>query len=145
MRTSQILIVANHAASSPTLLGAVRARAATESCRFTLLVPAAPRGLHRVVDPEDHGRPEAARAIDAALPALEAVVGSPIATIVGAPDPLAAVQDAINLGDFDAVIISTPPARLSRWLRLDLTRKITALGLPVTPISTKTTTLGAAA
>jgi hypothetical protein len=93
-------------------------------------VPASPSGLHRIVDPEDHGRPTARRAIEAGRPALEAAAGSLITAIVGSHDPLAAVQDAINLGNFDAVIISTLPARVSRWLRLDLPHKVGALGSP---------------
>jgi hypothetical protein len=145
MKPSQILIVAHQTASSPTLLAAVRDRAATDSCRFTFLVPASPRGLHRVVDPEDHGRPEALRAIDAARPALEAAAGSLIPARVGSHDPLAAIQDAINLGNFDAVIISTLPARVSRWLRLDLPRKISALGLPVTKVADEATVADMAA
>ena len=55
--------------------------------------------------------------------------------MVGSHDPLAAVEDAINLGRFDAVIISTLPARMSRWLRLDLPHKVAALGLPVTHVA----------
>jgi len=129
-----VLIVAHKTTSSKQLLSAVKEQAARESCRFTLLVPATPHGLHRVVDPEDHGRAEARRAIEAALPALQAAAGGSVRTIVGSHDPLAAVEDAINLGRFDAVIISTLPARVSRWLRLDLPHKVAGLGLPVTHI-----------
>jgi hypothetical protein len=32
------------------------------------------------------------------------------------------------------VIVSTLPARLSRWLRLDLPRKVRALGVSVTEV-----------
>jgi len=141
----QILIVAHQTACSTTLVAAVRQRAASEHCQFTLLVPASPRGLHRVVDPEDHGRSEARRAIDAARPALEAAAGAPILALVGSHDPLAAVEDAINLGHFDAVIISTLPARVSRWLRFDLPSKIADLGLPTTHVTGQATSLPVAA
>jgi hypothetical protein len=33
---------------------------------------------------------------------------------IGSHDPLAAVEDALNAVDYDAVVISTLPARLSR-------------------------------
>jgi hypothetical protein len=87
-----------------------------------------------VVDPEDHGAADAQRRLDTALPLLSAAAGLTVVGIVGSHDPVAAVQDALNLLGFDEVIVSTLPAHLSRWLRLDLPRKIGALGFPVTEI-----------
>ena len=40
--------------------------------------------------------------------------------MVGVANPLDAVQDALNLHGFDEVILSALPARVSRWLHLDL-------------------------
>ena len=57
--------------------------------------------------------------------------------IIGDPDPMAAVQDALNLRGFDEVIISTLSARISRWLRLDLPSKVAGLGLPVTTVTAR--------
>ena len=55
-----------------------------------------------------------------------------------AADPIAAVQDANNFGDFDEVVISTLPLHASKWLKLDLPSKAErATGLPVTHIETK--------
>ena len=73
--------------------------------------------------------------IDHALPLLSEAAGAPVEGIVGDPDPVAAVQDAINLHGFDEVIISTLPARLSRWLKLDLPSKVSGMGLPVTTVT----------
>ena len=73
--------------------------------------------------------------IDHALPLLTEAAGAPVEGIVGDPDPGAAVQDAINLHGFDEVIISTLPARLSRWLKLDLPSKVSGMGLPVTTVT----------
>jgi hypothetical protein len=42
-----------------------------------------------------------------------------------------AIQDAVNLGNFDEIIISTLPLGVSRWLKLDLVSKARAMGLPV--------------
>jgi len=131
---TRVLIVAHHTADSPELLAAVAERAANGPCSFTLLVPASPHGLHRVVDPEDHGVTEAHRRLDAALPRLSAVAGAEVVGVVGSHDPLAAVQDALNLLGFDEVIVSMLPARLSRWLRLDLPHKVRGLGVPVTEV-----------
>jgi hypothetical protein len=57
--------------------------------------------------------------------------------MVGDPSPMNAIQDAINIRGFDEVIISTLPARVSKWLHLDLPSKITGLGLPVTTVSAR--------
>ncbi len=69
------------------------------------------------------------------MPLLSEAAGSPVEGIVGAPDPNTAVNDAINLRGFDEIIISTLPARLSRWLRLDLPHKVSGAGLPVTTVT----------
>src|SRR5262249_3591327 len=90
------------------------------------------RGLHRVVDPEDHGVPAAEARLDAALPILSRAAGTDVLGVVGTHEPLAAVQDALNLLGFDEVIISMLPARLSRWLRLDLPSRVGGLGVAVT-------------
>ena len=42
-----------------------------------------------------------------------------------------AVQDALHLHGFEEIILSTLPWRVSQWLRVDLPRKIRALGVPV--------------
>ena len=54
--------------------------------------------------------------------------------MVGVPEPLAAIQDAVNLHGFDELIISTLPSRVSKWLKLDLPHKAEGLGLPVTTV-----------
>jgi hypothetical protein len=132
-----VLVVANRTSASPTLLEAVSRRAADGPCTFTLLVPRSPHGLHRVVDPEDHGHDEAAAAIEHARPLLVEAAGGPVAAIIGSHDPLAAVEDALNAGAYDEVIISTLPRRLSRWLHVDLVSKVAGLGLPVTHVEAR--------
>jgi hypothetical protein len=132
---SRVLIVAPQTADSPALLAAVAERAAKGTCLFTPLVPASPHGLHRVAAPEDHGVAEAHRQLDAALPRLSALAGADVVGVVGSYDPLAAVQDAVNLLGLDEVIVSMLPARLSRWLRLGFPHKGGGLGVPVTEVS----------
>ena len=46
-------------------------------------------------------------------------------------------KDALNAEQFDEVIVSTLPKRVSRWLHLDLPSKVAGLGLPVTTVSAK--------
>lgn len=131
----RVLVVANRTAATPGLLAAVRQRASEGSCTFTLLVPNPVRGLERIADPEDHGDSEAHATLELALPLLEAAAGSRVEGLIGDPDPLTAIHDAVNVHGFDEVIVSTLPTRVSRWLRLDLPSKLSALGLPVTTIT----------
>ena len=133
----RVLVVANRTAATPALIEAVRERASRGPCTFTLLVPSSAHGLHRVVDPEDQSRTEAEDTLELAVPLLEEASNSLVDGIVGDPEPLAAIQDAINLHGFDEVIISTLPKRFSRWLRLDLPHKAAGLGLPVTTVTAK--------
>jgi hypothetical protein len=136
---ARVLVVAYKTAATPALLEAVRERARRSSAQFTLLVPALAHGLHRVVDPEDSGSDEANDTLELALPLLSEAAGSEVEGMIGVAEPLAAIQDAVNLHGFDEVIISTLPTRVSRWLRLDLPHKITGLGLPVTVVTAKGT------
>ena len=131
----RVLVVAHKTAATQPLLDAVRERAQRGPCTFTLLVPNAAHGLHKVVDPEDQDANEAKAVIEQAVPLLSEAAGSPVEGIVGAPDPNTAVNDAINLRGFDEIIISTLPARLSRWLKLDLPHKVSGSGLPVTTVT----------
>ncbi len=133
--TSRVLIVAHKTAATQPLLDAVRERTQRGSCAFTLLVPNATHGLHKVVDPEDQGESEGQRVLDQALPLLESAAGAPVTGLLGDPDPIAAVHDAINLHGFDEVIVSTLSATVSRWLRLDLPSKVAGMGLPVTTVT----------
>jgi hypothetical protein len=131
---ARVLVVAHKTAATPALLDAVRERAQRSPASFTLLVPNAAHGLHVVVDPEDQEQNEAQQVLELALPLLEDAAGGPVEGIVGDPSPMNAIQDAINLRGFDEVIISTLPARVSKWLRLDLPSKVGGLGLPVTTV-----------
>jgi hypothetical protein len=135
--TARVLIVANRTAATPALMEAVRQRAAQGNATFTLLVPSPAHGLHTLVDPEDQGRSEAEDTIELALPLLEEAAGAPVEPMIGVHEPLAAIQDAVNLHGFDELILSTLPKRVSKWLRLDLPHKAAGLGLPVTTVTAK--------
>lgn len=131
----RVLVVAHKTAATRPLIEAVRKRAKKGPCTFTLVVPKAAHGLHRVVDPEDQQHGEAKAVLDQALPLLSEAAGSKVEGLIGAHEPLNAIQDAVNIEGFDEIIISTLPARVSRWLRLDLPHKLTGLGLPVTTVT----------
>jgi hypothetical protein len=137
--TARVLVVANRTAATPALIQAVRERAERGAATFTLLVPSSAHGLHQLVDPEDQDRSEAEATLELAVPLLEEAAGRPVEPMVGVAEPLAAIQDALNLHGFDEVIISTLPSRVSRWLKLDLPHKVAGLGVPVTTVTAKGT------
>ena len=126
MAPKRVLVVAHRTAATPRLLDEVRARAERSPCAFTLLVP------RPYWDPDTD---EAAATLELALPLLEEAAGDHVDGIIGDTDPLAAIQQAIEGVAFDEIIISTLPARVSRWLHLDLPHRVEALGLPLTVVT----------
>ncbi len=129
-----VLIVANRTAATEKLLEAVRQRAQAGPAMFHLLVPATPRGLHRVVDPEVAGRQEAAAQLEHALEHLREAAGGDVTGHVGDADPMAAISDTLHEREVDEIIISTLPRRLSRWVHLDLPSKVRGMGRPVSHV-----------
>jgi GABA permease len=69
--------------------------------------------------PPAEARRMAQAMLDAALQKLTAA-GVPAKGAVGNPDPMVAVEEATATGEFDEIIVSTLPARVSRWLHQDL-------------------------
>src|SRR3979490_2583146 len=132
---ARVLVVANRTAAAPALTEAVRRAAARGPATFPLLVPHLAHGLHKVVDAQDTDVSEPETVLELAIPLLEERSGGRVEGIVGDPEPLAAIQDAVNLRGFDEIILSTLPARVSRWLKLDLPSKTAGLGLPVTTVT----------
>ena len=131
---ANVLIVAHQTAATQPLLDAVRERAQRGEVRFHLVVPRQAHGMHKVVDPQDAGGEEAQHVLSDALPKLSEAAGHEVTGSLGDSEPLMAIQDAINLGSYDEIIISTLPLGVSRWLKLDLVSKARGLGLPVTHV-----------
>ena len=131
---AHVLVVAHQTAATPALLDAVRARAQSGPATFHLMVPRHPHGskLFDSLDTDDDD--EAGQVLAQALPKLSEAAGETVKGSLGDPEPLSAIQDAVNLGDYDEIIISTLPPRISRWLKLDVVSKARDLGLPVTHV-----------
>ena len=135
---ARVLVVANKTAATPALLDAVRERAGRGDAHFTLLVPNAHGGIHKIAsDEHDMEADEAQQVVALAKPLLDEATGSQVETMIGDPNPLDAIQDAVNIHGFDEIIISTLPTRVSRWLHLDLPSKLNGLGLPVTTVTAR--------
>jgi hypothetical protein len=140
---AHVLVVAHQTAATEKLALAVADRARRGPSTFHLVVPRQPHGMHKVVDPQEAGADEAQKVLKEALPKLSEAAGTEVTGSIGDPEPLMAIEDAINLGDYDEIIVSTLPTRISRWLKLDLVSKTRALGLPVTHVEAVESLIGA--
>jgi hypothetical protein len=131
---ARVLVVANRTAESPELLEALRTRTMHGPCEFTLLVPSTPHGLAWAADMHAGGE-EAEQHREAFVAELREEGLDVAGAKVGDGDPLAAISDECNFNEYDELIVSTLPLRISKWLHVDLPRKAgAATGLPVTHV-----------
>jgi hypothetical protein len=108
-----LLVVANVTAASDELIDCLRDRAEQGACRFTLVMPASGA----------EARERLATALERMRDAgLQNVDGN-----VGDPDPVVAVMETWDPMKFDEIIVSTLPTGTSRWLGLDLPRRLEKL------------------
>jgi hypothetical protein len=132
---ARVLVVANRTAESPELLEALRRRAVHGPCEFTLLVPSTPHGIAWAANTHDAGNEEAEQHRVAFVEELRGEGLNVAAAKVGDADPLAAICDECNFTEYDELIVSTLPLKISKWLRVDLPRKAeAATGLSVTHV-----------
>lgn len=134
---ARVLVVANQTCESPDLLEALKARAAQGDAEFFLVVPASGHNVLEMATDPDAAAAESERHLEQAVERFRAE-GLTVEGQLGDGDPIAAVQDAVNFHEFDEAIVSTLPARASKWLKMDLpTRVERTTGLPVTHVETK--------
>jgi nucleotide-binding universal stress UspA family protein len=135
--TPDVLVVANRTAGSPELLAALKQRAEKGPVKFHLLVPSTPHGVSWAADMHSGGG-EAEEHLSTAVERLRAEGLDVDDGKVGDPDPVAAVQDAVNFKEFDEIIVSTLPRTVSKWLRIDLPHRVEhATGKKVTHVEAK--------
>lgn len=125
------LVVAGRGADNPSLTEALRMHRAGVPTGFTLLVPATPHGFAWATDMHS-GWPEAlARAERAAARMREAGLDLE-ETIVGDPDPFAAVGDVLHCRRIDELVVATLPRGVSSWLREGLIGRLARItDLPI--------------
>jgi hypothetical protein len=122
---ARYLIVAYQTAGSPELAERVRSLVAEDpQAEFTLLVPATPAS-HLHTWEEGEARQLAIRRGTEAAAGLTAA-GAKVGTVrVGSHRPLDAVSDELYWhGGYAAIVVSTFPPGLSRWLKGDLPNQL---------------------
>jgi flavin-binding protein dodecin len=98
-----------------------------------------------VIDPglQDHLSDVARKRLRTVLAWLRDAGVTAEGTVVG--DPMAAMEAAVASQTFDEIVISTLPARVSRWLRQDLTHRANRrFAVPVTTITAADDTMPSA-
>lgn len=129
------LIVANQTLGGDHLLEQLVKRLESGPSAFHILVPATFSHEH-AFHTEGEAKAIAQRRLDAAEVRFSEL-GATVTGEVGDINPLYAIEDVLRSYEFDEIILSTLPARVSKWLRLDLPHKCNGLGLPVTTITAK--------
>jgi hypothetical protein len=114
-----VLVLANQTVLGQPLLDAIHERAAAGPADFTLLIPADAVGAERRLK---------------SVCSLMAEAGIEASGLLGDPDPVIAVENAIHDEQIDEIIVSTFPAATSGWLRRDVLGRIRSFGLPVTHV-----------
>jgi cell pole-organizing protein PopZ len=123
------LIVANQTLTEAHLIAKVRELDRGGPCAFHVVVPATVPQDHPWTEGEVQGT--ARHRLEEGL-ALFRDAGVEATGQVGDADPVVAVEDVLREQAFDGIVISTLHPRISRWLKLDLPRRVEGLfGLPV--------------
>jgi hypothetical protein len=119
------LVVANQTLAGAQLLSTMHELADRNPSTFHVVVPATPPKDHSWTEGE--ARRTARSRLDAALTRL-ASEGIDATGEVGDERPFEAVNDVLLRDEepFDAIIVSTLPPKLSRWLKRDLVRRLEA-------------------
>ena len=128
---ADVLVVANQTAESDELLAALRERSEASPASFTLLIPATPHGVAWAGNMFAGGG-EAQHHLDGLVERIRGTGIDIAKAMVGDPDALAAIQDAVGRESYDELIVSTLPLHVSKWFKMDLPSKAAhATGLPV--------------
>ncbi len=132
---ARYLVVAHETVTSPELLRQVRlVREQDGDAEFVLLVPATPVRHLLFRQGDEHDAEAVARKRIRRAQAVFTKKGLPLGDArVGAADPAEAVDEEVTAHPgYAGLVISTLPAERSRWLRMDLPRRVRAkYGLPV--------------
>ena len=128
----RILVVANQTLVGEHLMAKVRELGRLGPCTFHILVPATPPQDHTWTEGE--ARAVATRRLNEGLGRFREA-GVEATGEVGDANPILAVEDLMRDQEFDEIIVSTLPPRISKWLKIDLPHRAeAAFGLRVTHV-----------
>jgi hypothetical protein len=116
------LVVGSQTLRSARLLRELKACASRGPAQFHVVVPAEKRHGHSSSS-ESEARAVSQQRLDTALVEFSAAELA-VDGEVGEANLLDAVHDALDRGDYDEIILSTLPPGLSRWIHLDLARRL---------------------
>lgn len=130
---ARYLVVAHQTAATLELLSELRRLAAEEPTEFVLLVPATP--VRRLLTWVEGEAVEVARRTAELAKERMAEMGLAVSrTEVRDASPLVAIEDELreHPEGYDAIVVSTLPLGISRWLKLDLPHQVERrFGVPV--------------
>jgi hypothetical protein len=121
---NHVLVIANETVAGRTLIDALKARAAKEQIRVTVVAPInEPREGYVVY--EDTRRASAGRRLDRTLQLLREA-GIPASGLVVDTDPVNATRDAIAQAEppIDSIIVSTHPKERSGWMQRNVPERV---------------------
>jgi hypothetical protein len=121
---NHVLVIANETVAGQTLIDALKARAAKQQIRVTVVAPInEPREGYVVY--EDTRRASAGRRLDRTLQLLREA-GIPASGLVVDTDPVNATRDAIAQAEppIDSIIVSTHPKERSGWMQRNVPERV---------------------
>jgi len=128
----RVLVVTNKTEATPALVTAMRERAKSGPARFFLLVP---NPDHLPFDRVGVDTADGEKALKSALPRLKEQSGAEVeGRVANSPNAYDDIVAALNGGEYQEIILETPPSHFSHWLHVDLPQRIAHLGYPLTTV-----------
>jgi uncharacterized membrane-anchored protein len=132
---THVLVVAHDTGATRVLLDAIRERALLSPARFHLLVPNPAGHAELTAAERARSHAEGDRALADALPLVALAAGGDVEGSASIRhDPMDAIEETLDGGDFREIILSSPPRSVARSLHLDLPHRVAHVGLPLTTV-----------
>jgi len=129
----RVLVVANKTAATPSLVAAVRERAAAGLAEFVLLLP---NPAHLSFDRISHASREGEQLLATAIPELEEAAGGKVeGRIAASPNAYDDIVEELKAHRYSEIILETIPAHVSHWLHVDLPQRVAHLGYPLRTVA----------